>query len=188
MLKNLEEYGKFVEITGFRDIKIGDARAFVEALHADLPQDVQIQLFDAELVATWQHLYFAVLNALMAFQNNINLSKSLAMETVLYASAQRQIKKALDLVGVKPGSTNVAVLALGEKADLVKSAVEAVSRRLGAKPDETVLELTRTKIRRIREGYDISDLELQVASARGSTEQAMADLVVERVALLSTRL
>ena len=188
MLKNLEEYGKFVEITGFRNIKIDNAKAFVEAFQTELPHDLQIQLFDAELVATWQHLYFAVLNALMAFQNKSNLSKSLAVETVLYASAQRQIKKALELVGVKHGSTNVAVLALGGKADLVKSAVETAGRRLGAKPDETVLELTKCKIRRIREAYDILDSELQVTSLKRNCEQALVDLVIERVALLSTRL
>lgn len=188
MLKNLEEYGKFVQITGFREVNIGDAKAFVEAFQTELPDDVQIQLFDAELVATWQHLYFAVLNALMAFQNKRNLSKDLSVETVLYASAQRQIKKALDLVGVKPNSTNVAFLALGRKADLVRSAVEAVAGRLGAKPDETVLELTQTKILRIRAAYDILDTELQVTSAKGDAEQALVDLVIERVALLSTRL
>ena len=132
MLKQLEEYGKYVEITGFRNIKIEDAKAFIDALHADLPLVVEVQLFDADLVASWQHLYFAALNALMAFKNKRNISNSVAVETVLYASSQRQIKKAIDAIGLKPSSANAAVMVMSGNVDSVKAGLLAVVKCMGA--------------------------------------------------------
>jgi tRNA threonylcarbamoyladenosine modification (KEOPS) complex Cgi121 subunit len=187
MLKLIKEYGKYVEITGFRGVKIENPPAFISALQKDLPKDVEAQLLEADLVASWQHLYFAVLNALMAHKNKRNISKSLAVETVLYASAQRQIKKAIDAIGVKPDSKNIAGVIISENAGSTKTGLSAIIKCLGAQPDETVLEVSKTKISRIRSAFKISDVELEALAATGNDEQALVDAVVERVALLSTQ-
>ena len=79
------------------------------------------------LIATQEHLYFAVLNALQAFQNKTNISKSLAMETMLYASAQRQIQKAIQRCGIKPETTSMAVIIIGEDPTQIKTMLEAIS-------------------------------------------------------------
>ena len=188
MLKPLEEYGNYVEISGFRDVKVGDVRGFVEGVCEELPADVEVQLFDAALIATWEHLYFAALNAHMAFKNKRNISKSLAVEAALYASSQRQIKKALDFIGVKEESVNVAVLVFGADAASVQAGISVVARCLGVAPDESVLELSEAKMGRIRSAFSISGAEFEAVSSRGNEEQALVDLVIERVALLSTRL
>jgi len=188
MLRQLEEYGKYVEITGFRGVKIMDVKALAGVLSSELPDCVEVQLFDADLVASWLHLDFAVINALLAFQTGRNISKSLAVETVLYASAQRQIKKALAQIGLKTSSENVAMLVIGEDAASVKVGVKAVSARFGLEPDETVLEMSETKVRRIKKEFDVSDAELQAVSSRSNPDQALVDLVIERGALLSTQL
>lgn len=188
MLKYIEETGKCVEITGFRNVRVGDAEEFVKAVRNEKQQRVWVQFFDAELVATWQHLHFAVLNALLAFKNERNISKSVAMEAMLYASAQRQIKKAIDFMGVKCDSANVAVVIIGERLDSVKAVLSAVSKRIGAEPDETVLELSRKKAQRIREAFGITEKELEAVMEKNNVEQALVKLVIERMALLSTRL
>jgi tRNA threonylcarbamoyladenosine modification (KEOPS) complex Cgi121 subunit len=188
MLKQLEEYGKYVEITGFRGIKIADAKAFAKALSHDIPEGVEVQLFNADIIAGWQHLYFAVLNALSAFKTSRNKSKSLSVETALYASTQRQIKKALEQIGLRSSSENVAVLVIGEDVDSVRAGIKLVSRRFRMKPDETVLRLSEAKIKSIRREFDVSDVELEAAFAEGDADQALIDLIIERVALLSTRL
>jgi tRNA threonylcarbamoyladenosine modification (KEOPS) complex Cgi121 subunit len=188
MLKQLEEYGKYVEITGFRGIKIGDAKAFAEALSRDMPDGVEVQLFNADIIAGWQHLYFAALNALSAFKTDRATSKSLSVETALYASAQRQIKRALEQIGLKPSSENVAVLIIGEDADSVKAGLKLVSRRFRLKPDEAVLQLSEAKIKCIRREFDVTDAELEAAFDKGDADRALIDLIIERVALLSTRL
>lgn len=188
MLKYIEETGKYVEITGFRNIMIGDAEEFLKAVRKEKQQGVWVQFFDAELVATWQHLHFAVLNALLAFKNERNISKSVAMEAMLYASAQRQIRRAIDLMGVKCDSANVAVVIIGERLDSVKVVLSAVSETIGAEPDGTVLELSRKKAQRIREAFGITDKELKAVMEKNNVEQALVKLVIERTALLSTRL
>ena len=188
MLKYIEETGKYVEITGFRNIMIGDAKEFLKAVLKVKRQRVWVQFFDAELVATWQHLHFAVLNALLAFKNERNISKSVAMEAMLYASAQRQIKRALDFIGVKCDSANVAVVITGERRDSVKAVLSAVSEAIGAEPAEAVLELSRKKAQRIRKAFGITEKELEAVMEKNNAEQALVKLVIERTALLSTRL
>jgi tRNA threonylcarbamoyladenosine modification (KEOPS) complex Cgi121 subunit len=188
LLKYIEETGKYVEITGFRNVRVGDAEEFVKAVRKEKQQRVWVQFFDAELVATWQHLHFAVLNALLAFKNERNVSKSVAMEAMLYASAQRQIKKAIDFMGVKCDSANVAAVIIGESPDSVKVVLSTVSKRIGAEPDETVLELSRKKAQRIREAFGITEKELEAVMEKDDVKQALVKLVIERMALLSTRL
>jgi tRNA threonylcarbamoyladenosine modification (KEOPS) complex Cgi121 subunit len=189
MQKRLEEYGKTVEITGFRNIHIKDGKTLSQTLARVLPRNCEVQFFDAALVATWEHLYFAVLNAIMNLKGPRGISMSVAVETVLYASAQRQIQKAIDFIGLKPDSKNAAVVVICENAESAKAGLEAASKLVGAEPDESVLELSKVKITRIKRAFDITNAELCSAMARGvSDEQAIVDLVVERVALLSTRL
>ena len=110
----LKEYDKHVEITGFKNISFTLAEAFLNKDRKIQNHNIEVQFFDADLIATEQHLYFAVLNALEAFKNNSNLSKSLAMETMLYASAQRQIQKAISKSGIKPESTNIAAVIISQ--------------------------------------------------------------------------
>jgi KEOPS complex subunit Cgi121 len=177
-----------VEITGFRNANIKDTEEFVKTAREQLPQKTWVQFFDAELVASWQHSYFAVLNALLAFKNERNISKTVAMEAMLYASAQRQISKAIQLIGVKPASANMAVVIISKNPENLKTALSAVSKRIGAKPDETVLELTDAKIQSIRKAFEVSTQELEAVTEKKNTQQALVNLVIERTALLSTQL
>jgi KEOPS complex subunit Cgi121 len=186
--KYIEEAKRYVEITGFRNVSIKDAEEFVKAARKELPQKTWVQFFDAELVATWQHLYFAVLNALLAFTNGRNISKTVAMEVMLYASAQRQIRKAIQLIGVKRASANVAVVIIGESSESLRAVLSAVSKHIGVKPDETVLELTNEKIQSIRKAFGVSTEELEAVMEKKDAKQALVNLVIERTALLSTQL
>ena len=188
MLKHIEEAEEYVEITGFRGVDVGDAEEFVKAVRKEAPRGSWVQFFDAELVATWQHLYFAVLNALIAFRNGRNISKSVAMETMLYASAQRQIRKALQFIGVKRDSKNVAVVIISESPAPVKALLSAVSKRVGVEPDESVLEVSQEKVHRIRKAFGITVQELETVAKKGDSGQGLVDFVIERVALLSSQL
>ena len=188
MLKYIEETGKYVEIMGFRNLIIGDAEEFLKAVRKKKQQRVWVQFFNAELVATWQHLHFAVLNALLAFKNKRNISKSVMMEAMLYASAQRQIRRAIDLMGVKCDSANVAIVVIGESPDSVKAVLSAISEAIGLEPDEKVLEFSRKKAQRIREAFGITEKELKAVMEKNNLEQAIVKLVIEKMALLSTRL
>ena len=188
MLHRLKEYRKYVEITGFRSLHICEPRELSGTISHRLPSNCEIQFFDADIVATWQHLYFATVNALMARRNHCNLSKSLAVEIVLYASAQRQIKKALDRIGLKQNSENVAVVIVCPAKKSADAGLETTAKFLKSNPDDSVLELTHAKTQRICEVFDIKQEELEAISARGDPDKALIDLVMERVALLSTKI
>ena len=188
MLKHIAEAGKYVEITGFRDLCIKDTEEFVKAARKEALPSTWIQFFDAELVATWEHLYFAVLNALLAFKNKRSISKNVPIEAMLYASAQRQIRKAIQLVGVKCDSANIGVVIIGESADSVKALLSAVSKRVDGEPDDAVLEISKEKVRGIREAFGITETELETVMKKSDGNRALVNLVIERIALQSTQL
>src|SRR5271169_4640758 len=135
MLQYIKEHGKYVEISGYRSIVFDKAEAFLKA-NRKQTQNVDIQFFDADLIATQEHLYFAVLNALQAFDNKTNLSKTPTMETMLYASAQRQIQKAIERSGIKPKTKHMAVAIIGEDPTHIQNILEALTKCVGTGIDE----------------------------------------------------
>jgi tRNA threonylcarbamoyladenosine modification (KEOPS) complex Cgi121 subunit len=186
MLQYLKEYGQYIEITGYRGIAFSKAEAFLRANRKQIGQNVNIQFFNADLIATQEHLYFAILNALQAFKNKTNHSKSSAMETLLYASAQRQIQKAIGCCGIKLKTKNMAVAIIGDDPEQIRNSVKTISECIGSEPDETVLDLSKGKETRIRKVFKITPEELETQK-NSSKERAIANLVIERVALLSTQ-
>ncbi len=185
MIKPISEFQKYVGITGFRNVKIRETDSFLKKINKEKSNDLEVQVFNADLVATWQHLYFAAVNALTAFSNRDNLSKTLAMETMLYASAQRQIRKATEKLGIKQDTTNIALLVLGEKPEKVKSFLTRISELIEAEEDETVLELTDEKTEKIQETFAISDMEIKTIIKKGNGREALTNLVAEEMALLA---
>jgi tRNA threonylcarbamoyladenosine modification (KEOPS) complex Cgi121 subunit len=178
----------YVAIAGFRNAKIGDVEQFFNAVRSKLHDVDAVQFFDAQLIATWQHLYFAAVNALTAFASETNISNNLAMETLLYASAQRQIKKATATLGVKSTTRNIAVLVLAKKEKSADDALNLVQKLISAEPDDTALEISGEKFVSIKRFFDISDVELSAKLERkGLEKDALVDLVIEHGALLATQ-
>ncbi len=167
MLYHLKEYSKYAEITGYRNIKFAAAEEFLKANRRETQENVDLQFFDAQLIATQQHLYFAALNALQAFRNKTNISKSLAMETMLYASAQRQIQKAVQRCGIKPQTTAMAVIIIGVHPTKIKTMRDAVTAQVGIEPDEKVLEISKFKEQKIIETFQITEEELKAVMKNG---------------------
>ena len=188
MLLYIEEFGKYVEITGYKNIAFHVSEAFLKANRKQTHQNLDIQFFDAEIIATQEHLYCAVLNALQAFKNQTNLSKTPAMETILYASAQRQIQKAIERCGIKPKTKNMALIIIGDDPIQMRDALEEITKSVGSDSNESVLTVTKNKEAIIKKTFKISNQELKTVIENGETEKAIVNLVIERVALLSTQL
>ena len=188
MLHYLKEYNNYVEITGYKNVEFGKAEEFLKTTRKKSKSSSDLQFFDADLIATEEHLYFATLNALQAFQSKTNISKSLAMETMLYASAQRQIQKAIQRSGIKPQTTNIAVIIIGEDPTQLKKTVESLSNCLKAEPDEKVFDLSKTKQQKIIDAFQISKEAISAVVEHEDHEAALVNLVIEQIALLSTKL
>lgn len=185
MLKRAEGFDKFVGVAGLRRIRVENVENVVDLVRGQLG-DVTIQFFDARQVAGWQHLFFAALNALKAFRNGSNISKSLAVECLLYACAQTQISVALAVMGIKKDSSEVAVLVVGDEAEVVEGSMEKASKLLRGVPDDDVLYLSDEKLESVKKLFGISDDEVSAVSREVGMKEAVSDLVVEHVALLDT--
>ncbi|MFP3984774.1 MAG: KEOPS complex subunit Cgi121 [Candidatus Bathyarchaeia archaeon] len=186
MLKEVEEFRKHIAIIGFKNVRVDNVDSFLNKVREEL-KNVTVQFFDAKFVAGWQHLYFAALNALKAFKNKTNISKNLAVECLLYAAAQRQITAALDLIGIKQKSCNVAVLLMAEEKRDVEKTVEKIAQLIPGQRDDEVLDLLDEKVGYIKRLFDISDAELETKLEENGIKKAISDLVIEHIALLVTQ-
>ena len=176
MLHRIEEFGVYVEITGFEGVKFSDAEAFLKDTRKKAHLTVELQFFNADLIATRRHLYFAALNALQAFRNSKNLSKSLAVETMLYASAQRQIQRAIQRCGIKLQTKNMAITLIGEKPAEIHDQLKEIEACVGAKPNDAVLEMSPLKLEKIKEVFQIKPEEIMAVIRDGDFEAAVVSL------------
>jgi len=186
-LKRIEEFGSLIEITGFRGARIDDFREFLRSIINRKSTDVEVQFFDSRTVATWEHLYFAALNALTSFSNKTNISKTLPMETLLYAATERQIIKATKKMGIKQTTSDVAVLIFGKDTKNIESTISLISKMLKAKPEDEVLGLSESKCKLIRKLFSISGTELGSVMKGIDANRGLVELVIERIALVSSR-
>ena len=187
MIKYIDEFGYCLAITAYKNVKIENVEEFIQNVRKETG-NVTVQFFDVRFVAGYEHLYFAVLNALTAFKNGLSISKNLAIEILLYAAAERQIRNAVQLLGVREDTAKVAVVVLAESKDEVVKALDKVSSIIQAEEDESILEIDDEKFETIRKLFNVSDLELEAKLERKDLEkEALKDLIIERVALLVTR-
>jgi tRNA threonylcarbamoyladenosine modification (KEOPS) complex Cgi121 subunit len=183
----LEEFDTYLIVAGFRNVRIKDVHKFFQTLKNDA-DDTHEQLLDSSLVAGYEHLRFAVLDALNAFAGHVSISSNLAIEIILYASAQRQIKEAFRLMGLQPSTNRVAVVILARTEEQASKRLRTVSRLIGGQRDDGVIDLTKDKLEGIKKLFGISNVELEAKSMRrGLEKQALIDLVIEHMALLVTQ-
>lgn len=187
MTQKREKNSKLINIIGFKNVRIENINAFLEKFRRQKGR-ASTQFFDAKRVAGPEHLYFAALNALNAFKKKTNISNSLAVEALLYASAQRQITKAVEMLGINQGSSEIAVLIMAENRQQNDACKSLVTQMTNGERDDNVLELTDQKIKAIKKLFRISNREFEAKLKReGLERETLADLVIERVALLATR-
>ncbi|MCL2476917.1 KEOPS complex subunit Cgi121 [Candidatus Bathycorpusculum sp.] len=185
MQYHIEEYNKHIEITGYKNITFQKTETFLKTHRKQTTQQADIQFFDAQLIASPKHLYFAALNALQAFQNKTNTSKSTAMETMLYASAERQIQKAIDRLGIKPQTQTLAIIIIAKEQKHIEDLLRTLTEHIGTEPDETILEMTEEKETKIQQTFQITHTELETTA---NNKAKTVDLVIERIALLATQI
>jgi len=111
-------------------------------------KSIFIQVFDAEMIIGKDHLIWAYDKALRSFDQKTNRADSLEMETLLWSSGERQIKNALNKMGIKKSSKNVAILSDSNISDLLSE--------MGWEKDDNVLAPSKEKL----EKHDITIEEI----------------------------
>jgi hypothetical protein len=80
------------------------------------------------------------------------------------------------------------VVVIGDDEASVRRELNSISKCLNKMPDDGILDLSETKAQRIRQAFGISSSELETVMGKGDVEQALVNVIIERMALLSTQL
>ena len=154
--------------------KISDIKKFLEKINIFCKnKNLVIQVFNAELIFGNIHIVSAYEHAIRAFKQKTNSTNSLAMEILLYASGERQLKLAIPKIGIKKGLVEIAFIIIGEK----------ITDKL---IDELIIELSLKRNDKILDG-DISKLKkfgLKESEIKTISNEKYNCLILEKIALV----
>lgn len=187
MKKCLVETNEIVYITGYKNVKINNVKDFVKKIKEKLPSNVWIQFFNASFIASWQHIFFAVINAKLSFKNQKNISKSIDIETLLYASAQHQINKAIQKIGIKPDTRNIAIVIVVKEEEQIPNVLLNITKYIGNNQDEAIIGFSNEKQKKIVDIFEISENEIESVLKDDNIFEAIKNIIIERMAILSTQ-
>jgi KEOPS complex subunit Cgi121 len=153
--------------------KIEDPAEILRAVEAWADRrGVEVLMADARSVVGRDHLESAVRHAIRSRAAGTAVGRSLRIDALRYLAAKRQVSDALHTAGVRRGTETVALVVFGE-AD-----PEELVRSLGWERDDEILRVEGKSL----EGFGISKKEAQTVP-----DDRIADLVLERAALLDVQ-
>ena len=155
-----------LQILGFRATitSVNDTLSQINEIKQD---EEIIQLLNADAIAGKNHIVHGVNQAFLAFERGENLAKDISVEIALRCSAQRQISKAFNILGLKEGEMNLVAILIncGDYASDLSSIFTL---------DEDVLIADDNKLKEI---YKISDVE--------SENMSIEDIIIDRITKLT---
>jgi tRNA threonylcarbamoyladenosine modification (KEOPS) complex Cgi121 subunit len=186
VLKHLKDEERYVLITGYSV----ERRIEVEKIFDWMgEEDVTVQVFDAESIAGWQHIYIAVVNAIAAFRTEANITRNLGMEILLYVSGQDQINRAFQTVGVRDSTKKIGLVVAASSEDRVIAIQEEFQKRFGLRREDSTLAIeSEDKIRHLKQIFSIEEIEIEtMKGGRLEQKEILRGLIIERGALLITK-
>ncbi|MBA3046291.1 MAG: KEOPS complex subunit Cgi121 [Candidatus Thermoplasmatota archaeon] len=127
-----------------------------------------VQFFRADRIFGAVHLESAAEKAIRAMESGRAMSRTLGMEIMLYAAAERQTSEALRKLGIAKGMTEMALVIVGSITG------EEVLKALDLERDDSVLESG---------GKDYSIFGISQAEIDMIGEPKIPELVLERIAI-----
>lgn len=182
--ERLDNYHLLIE--SFDRAIIPEPEKALEKIRSKYPE-IHIQLLRADLIAGKEHILFAARNAIAGYGSRHRKSKGLAMELLLYISCQRQISKAINLLGVQAMDTKIVFVALAESERHLKDLASYVNSIINGKEEDGLLDICSSKkIATLKHAYEIGSIEMEAARLPGELEEdVLKRLVIERSALLT---
>ena len=132
-----------------------------------------IQVFNADLIYGKNHLISATEHAFRAMKQKTNTTNSLAMEILLYASGERQLKLAIPKMGIKKGNNNIAFVFTN--SNISDRIVNDVLKQLDLERDDKVLEGDVNTLK----NFGLNKKEIETLR-----EDKYGHLILEKVALV----
>lgn len=151
--------------------------------------DVCVQLVDLNKVAGSRYLFLATYSAVKSFHSKQPISRTLAMELLLYASADRQISEAIRRVGISGSTKETAALAVASSTETLIAARGFLEKQLGTECSDVLLDSwSKDRLGAVQENFSISSKELSATLRKNEDLQnAIERLAIERSSLLSVR-
>lgn len=171
----------YVTITAVENTGVNDIDETLKQLD-EMNKGKIYQLFDADKIADQYHIYYAAANAQYALENGSNISNKLDVETLLYASAQNQISKAIQLIGVNKETKRIAIAVITEKEN--DSAATKIAQHLGGINDK-ILDITPEKYGSLKRLYEITETAIETVGC--DKYRALSSLITEKSTLISLR-
>ncbi|MDH4212984.1 MAG: KEOPS complex subunit Cgi121 [Candidatus Thorarchaeota archaeon] len=147
-----------------------------------------VQFFNGAMIVDELHLLSAAQNALNAWRGDYMRSRSLDVEIVIYASAQHQIGRALELMGVSDKTVTVAVVALGDDEQKVQTSVLDLEQAIGNEISPA-FEMTVEKLKTLMAAFHISESEILLFLDKDdipSRQLALSKCLVSRISQVAT--
>ena len=172
----------------FAKVSVPDPEQTLKQLRS-ISSEAEVQLVKADLIGGPEHLQFAARNALHSFSGPHRRSKSLAVELLLYISCQRQIAKAIKLLGVDSKDSRVALVALSGSKDAILKMDRLASSMINGERDESLIEIgSKQKMDLLQRSYGITGTEMESTRTVGEADSSVLKrLIIERSALLDIR-
>ena len=159
-----------IEIAGFQ-ANIENVQETLETFNniSDGCEGCIIQLMDAKGIAGKKHLWHGIIHGLNSFKRGENLANNLGIEICIRLTAQRQISKALDILGLKKGKMNIAAVLINCPDNTLNDLNKIFLR------DDSVLESNSE----LKDIYDISDKEIDLMDIEDILIDRSTELIVE---------
>ena len=146
-----------------------------------------IQYFDSSLIVSVGHLLSAAQNAVNAWKGDYMLTRGLDAEVLVYASAQRQISRAIENLGVHDGLQSIALVVVGSDKRAVRDVITKMVNKVGEEIKTAFLP-DRGRLERIMHHYDVNAKEIKVFTDSDDVEiwaEALSRCVVSRVSMVA---
>lgn len=134
--------------------------------------ECDIALLNADYISDRGHAELAAKKAIGSWSQGKNIARTLPIEIMLYASANRQINQAIEM-GVKSNSENKVIAVLIGEEDCITEFKE-----ISGFKEEKVLNLDEEKMESLRGFFDINEKELGVTGV-----EKIPDIIKERIVL-----
>jgi len=157
---------------------VDDERKFLKSLNkVGARFGTTIVCFNADLMAGSEHVRSALAHAARTWDEGTQISRSLAMEALLYAGGTRQCLEATRF-GIHPGH-NSSHLCLCPDSVEALAELKAQGMIAPLPAGESLEEISSEKTTRLMDCFGITPEEIAVVG-----EERFSELVLERVALL----
>lgn len=158
-----------IKVLGFKGeiYSTQDTLDMINNIKKECP-DCIIQLLDADYIAGKKHIIHAVNQSFLAFNRKENLANDLSVEICLRASAQRQISKAFNILGIKKGKINLCIVLVSCPDNFVDQLSDIFKR------DDNVLSPVNSIL---MEAYDIHEKEIE--------NRCIEDIIIDRITKLA---